>query len=215
MAYFHWPVGGGGQDCASNSVSSSTPHNNHYSDLADVDGGAGRSSLRSASPLHSPPCSSPAKVRMKLDSAAADTGVSPEISPAIEHTELQSPIARFLTSNQPVLDTQLKEMLLSLHRSLHADFTNITYKFSKELCMMGDRVNQVEHAITDITTTVNYIIDANEESEEERQWMRAKIADLEDHFRRNNMKIRVYLKLCLPKTSRNMPQSSFIYLCQN
>lgn len=142
---------------------SSTQRSNHYSDLPDADGSAGRSALRSSSPHHSPPCSSPAKARMRLDTADADTGVSHEKPSAMVHTELQSPIASIPASNQPVLDTQLKEMLLSLHHSLHDEFTNITYKFSKEQSLMGDRVNQVAHAIADITTTVNDIIDASKE----------------------------------------------------
>lgn len=62
--------------------------------------------------------------------------------------------------------------------------------------MMGERVNQVEHVVTDSTTTVNDIIDANEESEEERHWIHAKITDLEDRSRRNNVKLRGCTRNC-------------------
>lgn len=55
---------------------------------------------------------------------------------------------------------------------------------------MGNRANQVEHAITDITTTVNDLIDANKDNEEERLWLRTKIADLEGCSRHKNLKLR-------------------------
>lgn len=57
--------------------------------------------------------------RMRLDSDLHD----PEMSPLFDLTPIQStqasPIASFPTSNQPVLDTTMKEMLISLHSSLH------------------------------------------------------------------------------------------------
>lgn len=128
---------------------------------------------------------------MRLNTEDSSTGVSPGIPPANTHYELQSPIASFPTSNQPVLYIHLKEMLLTLHRSLHTDFTNLTHKFSAELSTMGDRVDQVENATTDIITTVKDLTDANEENEEERLWLCAKkIADLEDRPRRSNLKLR-------------------------
>lgn len=84
------------------------------------------------------------------------------------------------------MDTLLKDM----HLSLHDDFTALTQKFFAEVSMLGDRVHQVENAIADITTTVNGLVDANDEKIEERNWFCVKIADLEDHFRQNNLKLR-------------------------
>lgn len=146
----------------------------------------GRSSFRSSPPLQSPPCTSQGQDEAGHPSYRhrGESWVSP---PTNAQHELQSPIASLPTFNQPVLDTQLKEMLLMLHRSLHADFTNLTHKFSAELSMMGDRVNQVEDAITDITTTFNDLIAVNDDNKDERQWLRAKITDLEDHARQNNL----------------------------
>lgn len=115
---------------------------------------------------------------MRLDPAATDAGLSHIIPPAIEQAELQSPFDSFPTSNQPVRDTQLKEMLcmqILLTSPIH---------FQKKCPWWEKGLTKY------ITKTVNDIICANEESEEERHWMLAKIADLEDRSRRNNVKLR-------------------------
>lgn len=88
------------------------------------------------------------------------------------------------------MDTLLKDMLVSLQQSLHADFTSMTQKFSDEVSALGEQINMVEIAVSDITTTANDFVDANEESTEERQWLQAKIADMEDRSRHNNLKLR-------------------------
>lgn len=40
-----------------------------------------------------------------------------------------------------------------------------------------------------VTVTVNDLVDAHEHTRDEQQWVRAKMADLEDRSRRNNVKI--------------------------
>lgn len=64
------------------------------------------------------------------------------------------------------MDTLLKDMLLFLQHSLHSDFS-LTQKFSSEVTMLGERVNQVEMTVCDITTTVNALVDANDDHLEE------------------------------------------------
>lgn len=85
------------------------------------------------------------------------------------------------------MDTLLKDMLMSLQQSLHTDITSLFQKFSAEVSSLGERVNLVENAVNNITTTVNNLVDANDDGIEERQWLRAKIADLEDRSRQNNL----------------------------
>lgn len=79
--------------------------------------------------------------------------------------------------------------LVSLQQSLHTYNTSLSQKCSVEVSSLGEWVNLVENAVNDITTTVNNLVDANEDGIEERQWLLAKSADLEDHSRRNNLKL--------------------------
>lgn len=127
---------------------------------------------------------------MRLDCASTSSLVSQEETPSIPHNALCASIASFPTNNQSVMDTLLKDMLVSLQQSLHVDFTNLTQKFFTEISSLGERVNSVENVVTDITTTVNDLVYANEDSIEEMQWLQAKIADLEDRSRCNNLKLR-------------------------
>lgn len=55
---------------------------------------------------------------------------------------------------------------------------------------LGDRVHSIEDYIGEITTTINYLVDAHGETIEEHTKIKAKIADLEDRSRRNNLKLR-------------------------
>lgn len=120
-AYFLQLAEGAGQDATGSPAPSSTPCNNHYSDLPNAetwaDGCTGRSSLRSSSPSHSPSCASPAKARIRLDAATVDTGVSSGLTPATTQTELQSPIANIHTSNQPVRSLPVEFTTISLTKS--------------------------------------------------------------------------------------------------
>lgn len=86
--------------------------------------------------------------------------------------------------------TLLEDMLVSLQQSLHADFTSLTQNFSTEISSLGERVKSVENVASDIPTTVNYLVDGNDNGIEERQWLQMKIADLEDRSRYNNLKLR-------------------------
>lgn len=47
--------------------------------------------------------------------------------------ELPDSIVAFPTLNQPVLDTTLKDMLISLRRTIHTDMMAFMRKFSSEL----------------------------------------------------------------------------------
>lgn len=60
-----------------------------------------------------------------------------------------------------------------------------------------DRVEHVETKMGEFATTINDLVDASEEKDEEMEWVKAKIADIEDRNKRNNLKI------------RGIPQTSF------
>lgn len=53
------------------------------------------------------------------------------------------PIASFPTADQPVSDTMLKGMLLSLHLSLQADMMSGLHKYVADIQELGERVSHV------------------------------------------------------------------------
>lgn len=100
------------------------------------------------------------------------------------------PISAFPTSGQPISDTVLKEMLLSLRVSLHADIVSGVNQCQADVQAMGEKINHIEHTIGEYSISFNTLVDAHTEQKEEIVWLKGKIADLEDRSRRNNIKIR-------------------------
>lgn len=88
------------------------------------------------------------------------------------------------------MDIQLKEMLLTLHNSCHADIHTLMKQFTREIYSLGDRVPTIKESMGEMTTTINDLVEANDKNIEEHAWLKAKIADLEDRTRRNNLKLR-------------------------
>lgn len=59
---------------------------------------------------------------------------------------------------------------------------------------MGNRVHYVENKMGKCTETMNDLVDAYEENKADKDLIRAKLADLEDRSRRNNVKLRGVLE---------------------
>lgn len=78
------------------------------------------------------------------------------------------------------MDTLLKYMLLSLHNSLRANFVKVSKQFASEILSLGNQVKHIENSMEEITTTVNYLVEANDDAMEEHKWTKAKLADLQD-----------------------------------
>lgn len=94
------------------------------------------------------------------------------------HTpETSDPIAGFPTSGQPVSDTVLKDMLMSLRSSIHHDMLHTVNKCQAEVHIIGERVNQIEHAMGEHATLFNKMEDAHTAHSDD---IKDKIADLED-----------------------------------
>lgn len=91
-----------------------------------------------------------------------------------------------------MLDTTLKDMLMSLQSSIHSDiFSMVVHNFKAEITDLSDRVSNIESEMGEFTTSFNDLVDAHREKVEDLlKWMKAKLADLEDRYRRNNMKIK-------------------------
>lgn len=60
-------------------------------------------------------------------------------------------------------------------------------KISSDIHVIGDRFDHTERRMREFASTINDLVDAHDEHE--HLWMNAKLADLEDRSRRNNVKI--------------------------
>lgn len=83
---------------------------------------------------------------MRLDHDVPDPKVSLNEPHQAANIQSLSPIAAFPTSNQPVLDTLLKDMLISLNTTSQAEFSNIAKQFTAEVHLLGSRVHRIENA---------------------------------------------------------------------
>lgn len=145
------------------------------------------------SPPRSPASSSPAKARMRLDPSAEHSEVShtPHMPVTLLKQNLPNDsITAFPTMGQPVIDTTLKDMLVSLRSSLQTDMLSIMQNIGHSLTLNEDRIIHIETNVSGITSTVNDIIDTQETHMQETKWIKEKLADIEDRSRRNNIKIR-------------------------
>lgn len=103
----------------------------------------------------------------------------------MEDAQGEEQLDAFPTSGQPVLNTSLKNMCLSLRGALQHDMANFMVSTLKAL---GDRVDYVENNMGDFTQAHNELVDAHFEVEEELMVLKLKVADLEDRSKRNNIK---------------------------
>lgn len=118
------------------------------------------------------------------------TEVSLSRTPSIGSTALENSIAAFPTTNQPVLETTLKKMLVFLQSSIHADIFKLDHQFKADIHLLDDQVLHLECKMGEFTYNFNELVDAHSEREKYMEWMKAKLADLEDRSRRNKIKIK-------------------------
>lgn len=64
-------------------------------------------------------------------------------------------------TNQPVSDSTLKDMLVSLRSSLHADRIECMRGFKTDINELGERVDHVEHKMGDFASSFNSLVDAH------------------------------------------------------
>lgn len=111
--------------------------------------------------------------------------MSPALESGEDTREMPDSIETFPTQNQPVMDTVLKDMLMSLRSTIQTDMASCMSRFTKDIQAIGDRVDHVE--VKMYAHTINDLVDAYEEKEGENEWIKAKLADLEA---RSRLKIR-------------------------
>lgn len=110
-------------------------------------------------------------------------------SPADQHAstlsmedtrELHDSILAFPTNDQPVLDTTLKDMLVSLRSTIHTDILSLMQQFKSDIGEVSDRVHHIENKMGDFATTFNELVDGHNERKDDFEWIKSKLADLED-----------------------------------
>lgn len=111
---------------------------------------------------------------------------------------LQTSIAAFPTSEQPVFDITFKDMLLSPQSSLMANVYSLIQKFTNDMQHMEERVQYMENKMDECTKTVNNLVHAYVEQRDDNLQIKEKLADLKDHTRRNNIKLGVIPEAILP-----------------
>lgn len=110
---------------------------------------------------------------------------------SIEDTrELTESINNFPITNQPISDAKLKDMLVSLRNTLHADMLECMRSFKYNIGELGGRIDHVEENMGEFASSYNSLVDAHNDQAEKVTWLRAKVADLEDRSHRHNIKIR-------------------------
>lgn len=127
-------------------------------------------------------------------------------NPLQSNQALHTSMASFPTTGQPVMHTTLKNMLLSLQTALMTDHSSLFNNISTDIHTLDNTTT--ETGIEECTTMVNDIIDIYEEVKEEQDWVQAKLADLEDRLRRNNVKLRRSPKLSCWQIYPDTPKSS-------
>lgn len=75
--------------------------------------------------------------------------------PAIDNS-----IAAYPTTNQPVLDTTLRDMLLTLQTSIHFNISKMMHHITSEMTCMGERVTIIENKMGEVTSSFNTLVDA-------------------------------------------------------
>lgn len=103
------------------------------------------------------------KSRFKLDKQGGNHEVGYNADSGEYTRELPDSIEEFPTTNQPVLDTVMKGMLMSLRSSLQADMMSC---INKELKKDETRVNHIENKMGEFATTINDLVDDAEEKDE-------------------------------------------------
>lgn len=170
--------------------------------------------LMSAFPDDSSPASpasqSPAKLQMRMDPLnRASDAVSTGLHNDSAISSLQSSIAQFPTTGQSVLDTTMKDMLLSLQSSLMSNLLSLINQFSLEMKYMDNRMHFMENKMEEFTNTVNDLVDAYTEQKDDSLWIKTKLADLENRSRRNNIKTRGIPESVQPRELHNFTSTMF------
>lgn len=91
--------------------------------------------------------------------------------------------------SQAEFESFLKEMMLALRSTILQSFTATLNKQMAVIEDLDDRVNHVEIKMEKFSTAHNGLVDAHNQLEDIKS-LSAKLADLEDRNKKNNLKLR-------------------------
>lgn len=110
----------------------------------------------------STPSAVPSKSKLRLtQDTEQDTELSHASQPPLMCQPLNSSIAEYPTLNQPIMDTTLKDMLLTLQNSIHSEITKLVLNFSSEMSFLGERVTTIETNMGEVTSSFIDLVDAH------------------------------------------------------
>lgn len=89
------------------------------------------------------------------------TGCSPAVSPITDSED----DTRELPESIELLDTVLKDMLLSVSSTLQADTMTCMHRFNSEIQAVESRVEHIENKMGEYASIINDLVDSNEEKE--------------------------------------------------
>lgn len=121
-------------------------------------------------------------------------------------TELFPQIHDFPTTGQPLSDTTMKEMLVSLRGSLHRDLMQCVSQMKSEVAAVGEHVNHVENKMAEFASAHNELVDAHNDKDEELESLKSKMVDLKDRSHRNNVKLCGVVESVTPSELRQYVQ---------
>lgn len=146
-------------------------------------------------PHHIPPHKGADRLQQRPAVVSLGTEI-PQLLPYLLHLtrELPDSILLFPASNQPVSETTLKYILVSLRGTLHADIVQLTKHFTGEIHAIGTMFDHIDNKMDEFAHTINDLVDTHDDNTCEQTWIKAKLADLEHHSRSSNLKIRGILE---------------------
>lgn len=102
----------------------------------------------------------------------------------------ESLIETFPATNQSISESTMKDMLLSLRKTLFNDFSDMMAPLSATVQTNSDKIHYLETKMGELYSAHNDLVDAYTDQENENQRLQTKLTDLEDRSRRNNIKFR-------------------------
>lgn len=149
---------------------------------------------------------SPLRQKRRISDAESYVSDShPNVNATFTNNPYNEKLNAFPTSGQPIVDTDLKEMLLSLRGALQQDMLSFMQKSKMEMDALGERVDYIEHKMNDFTEAHNDLVDSHVDLEDEIKHLKLKVSDLEDRSRRNNIKFRG-----IPENIKNSDLKQFL-----
>lgn len=165
--------------------------------------------LREFSLPFTPTIRSPAKNRLRREEDEFSPGLQQALSQAsMQANKQESLIDLFPATEQTISESTMKNMLLSLKRTLYSGFSDMFAPLNDTVQSHTDKIQQLESKMVDLYSAHNDLVDAYADQESELQCLQNKMADLEDRSRRNNIKFRGIPETIPPMSSLILSSAS-------